>query len=82
MLTLAIPNYNGAKYLEATLQSLEANRPYVRWWLQDSCSTDESVAIAARYQGPEDRVVVEKDAGQADGLNRALPAWGARSLGI
>lgn len=80
--TLAIPNFNGARFLERTLESLERNRPFVRWWLQDSCSTDGSVRIAERYATPADRIVVERDGGQTDALNRALAQMGGEVIGF
>lgn len=81
MLTLAVPNFNGARYIEATLESLAANRPYVRWWLQDGCSRDESVAIARRYQSEHDNIVVEKDNGQTHALNQAISCMGGEIIG-
>lgn len=72
MLTLAIPNYDGARFLGQTLESLERNRPYVRWVLQDAGSSDSSVAIAQRFSGSSDNIIVESDRGQTDGLNRAF----------
>lgn len=82
MLTLAIPNRNGAHFLERTLISLERNRPHVRWWFQDSCSTDDSVEIARRYAGGEDRIVVERDSSQTNGLNRAIGRMGGDIIGF
>lgn len=82
MLAIAIPNRNGARFLEGTLASLDRNRPHVRWWLQDSCSTDDSVDIAKRFQGPLDRIVVERDSGQTNGLNRAISSMGGDVIGF
>jgi glycosyltransferase involved in cell wall biosynthesis len=82
MLTLAIPNRNGAKFLASTLASLAHNRPYVRWWLQDSCSTDNSIEIAKRFQGPSDYICVESDASQTNGLNRAINSMGGEIIGF
>jgi glycosyltransferase involved in cell wall biosynthesis len=82
MLTLAIPNRNGAQFLEHTLVSLERNRPHVRWWLQDSCSSDDSVAIAKRYLTPADHIEVEADGSQAEGLNRAVRRMGGDIIGF
>lgn len=81
-LTLAVPNFKGAHYLPHTLASLQRNRPFVRWYLQDSCSPDDSVAIAEKMAGPQDRIVVEKDKGQSDGLNRAFAAMGGDPVGF
>ncbi len=82
MLTLAIPNRNGAHFLEQTLSSLEKNRPHVRWWLQDSSSTDGSVEIAKRFAGALDHIQVESDRCQADGLNRAITQMGGDVIGF
>lgn len=82
ILTLAIPNFNGAHYLPHTLASLARNRPHVRWYLQDSCSTDASVALAEAAASSQDRICVEKDQGQADGLNRAFQAMGGEIVGF
>ncbi len=80
-LTLAVPNFNGAKYLPATLQSLAVQGDRVRWWLQDACSTDDSLSIARSFARPEDHVVCEKDSGQADGINRAVGSMGGGIIG-
>jgi glycosyltransferase involved in cell wall biosynthesis len=82
MLTLAIPNYNGARFLAETLESLERNKPYVRWMLQDAGSSDASLTIARRFAGSFGDIVVETDGGQADGLNRAFSRMGGDVLGF
>lgn len=76
ILTIAIPNKNGETFLPATMASLAANRPFVRWWFQDAVSRDASVAIAESFRSPQDTIQVEKDSGQADGINRAIDAMG------
>ena len=75
-LTIAIPNKNGENFLPATMASLRASRPFVRWWFQDAISSDNSVAIAESYRSSVDIISIEKDAGQADGINRAIDAMG------
>ncbi|HXH44031.1 MAG TPA: glycosyltransferase family 2 protein [Bradyrhizobium sp.] len=83
MITLAIPNRNGAKYLAQTLASLSSprNRPEVRWWLQDCCSSDESLSIAERFRSGRDVVRSARDTGQANGLNRAFAEMGGDIIG-
>lgn len=83
MITLAIPNRNGAKYLAETLASLctPRNRQEVRWWLQDCCSSDDSLSIAERYRSSEDVVRSSRDSGQANGLNRAFAEMGGDIIG-
>jgi glycosyltransferase involved in cell wall biosynthesis len=82
LLTLAIPNFNGAKYLPATLESLRRNRPHVRWWLQDGASSDDSLTIAQACRTGSDVVVSEPDAGQTDALNRAIRQMGGDVIGF
>lgn len=83
MITLAIPNRNGAKYLAETLGSLctAGNRSQVRWWLQDCCSSDESLLIAERFRSSRDVVRTARDSGQANGLNRAFAEMGGDIIG-
>jgi glycosyltransferase involved in cell wall biosynthesis len=83
MITLAIPNRNGAAYLRDTLQSLcsPENRGFVRWWLQDCRSEDNSIAIAEKFRSSVDEIRVENDSGQANGLNRAFARMGGDIVG-
>jgi glycosyltransferase involved in cell wall biosynthesis len=81
-LVLAVPVFNCARYLAATLESLNAQGGAVRWWLQDGASTDETVAIARRYARPGDTVVSEPDGGQPDALNRAFAEMGGEIVGF
>lgn len=82
MLTLAIPNRNGGRYLQDTLASLDRNRPHVRWWLQDGVSDDASLAIAERQRGADDVVASAPDRGQADALNHAFAQMGGDIIGF
>ncbi len=79
---LGVPNLDGARFLGQTLESLERNRPYVRWMLQDAGSNDTSLAIAQKFAGSSDNIAVENDCGQADGLNRAFSRMGGDVIGF
>jgi glycosyltransferase involved in cell wall biosynthesis len=83
VITLAIPNKNGSMYIRETLESLcsSSNRSFVRWWLQDSCSQDNSVAVAEAFRSSVDEIRVEQDSGQANGLNRAFRQMGGDIVG-
>ena len=83
MITLAIPNKNCGHYIRDTLSSLcgESNRAHLQWWLQDSCSEDDSVAIAEEYRSSADEIVVEFDSSQANGINRAFAKMGGEIVG-
>jgi glycosyltransferase involved in cell wall biosynthesis len=83
MITLAIPNRNGGRYLRETLGSLcsPSNRRFVRWWFQDCCSQDDSIEIAEEFRSGIDQTRVEKDSSQANGLNRAFAQMGGEIVG-
>lgn len=83
MITLAIPNRNGSRYLRETLSSLclPSNRVCVRWWLQDCCSQDDSVQIAEQFRSSDDAIRIAADTGQANGLNRAFAEMGGEIVG-
>lgn len=81
-LVLAVPVFNGQRFLADTLASLNAQGEYVRWWLQDGASEDRTVEIAREFARPQDRIVSEPDGGQADGLNRAFRQMGGEIIGF
>lgn len=69
--SIVVPCFNGMPYLPETLRSIlaAAEGEDVEIIVQDSCSTDGSAEAAREILGA-DRVFVEKDAGQADAVNR------------
>jgi glycosyltransferase involved in cell wall biosynthesis len=83
MITLAIPNRNGGRYLREALCSLcsPSSRLAVRWWLQDCCSQDDSVRIAEQFRSSHDAIRIAADSGQANGLNRAFAEMGGEIVG-
>lgn len=48
-IALVVPNYNGARYLDECLASIEAQSHPVRVFIADGGSTDESVEIIERH---------------------------------
>lgn len=81
-LVLAVPVFNGERFLAAALASLNAQGGAVRWWLQDAASSDRTVEIARSLARPGDTVVTEPDGGQADALNRAMAEMGGDIIGF
>jgi len=81
-LVLAIPTYNCARFLPATLSSLNAEGDRVRWYLQDGASDDGSVEVAESFRRPGDVIVSEPDGGQTDALNRAFKRMGGDIVGF
>ena len=81
-LVLAVPVFNGERFLADTLASLNANGAHVRWWLQDGASQDRTLAIARSLARPGDTVVSAPDRGQADALNTAMKMMGGEIIGF
>jgi glycosyltransferase involved in cell wall biosynthesis len=72
-ISLVIPNFNGAATLERAIVSILAqNYPALQLIMADSASTDGSGAIIDKYRDRFEVILREKDAGQADGLNRGF----------
>jgi len=75
-ISIVVPSFNQAQYLPETLQSLvDQDYPSLEVIIQEGGSRDGSIAVAEEFvrRYPElFRLYVEKDAGQADALNRGF----------
>lgn len=81
-LVIAVPVFNGQRFLGETLASLNANGAALRWWLQDGGSADVTLQIARSFAREGDTIVSEPDRGQADALNRAMRTMGGEIIGF
>jgi glycosyltransferase involved in cell wall biosynthesis len=73
-ISLITPSYNQGEYIEKTLSSvLSQSRSVDYYEIRDSCSEDATKDVLGKYR--EDSrvtIIVEKDRGQADALNRGF----------
>ena len=85
-ISIVVPSYNQGQYLAETLQSLvEQEYPELQVIIQEGVSKDDSVAIAEDFvrRYPEIfELYVEKDAGQADAINRGFARARGTILGF
>ena len=74
LVSIIMPNYNGAKYLQETINSVLA-QTYTNWELLfvDDCSTDNSLEIVRSYQDSRIKILQnDKNSGAAVSRNYAL----------
>lgn len=74
LVSIVMPNYNGAKYVKETIDSVLA-QTYTNWEILfvDDCSKDDSVEIARSYGDPRIRILQnETNGGAATSRNYAL----------
>lgn len=85
-ISIVVPSYNQGQYLGETLQSLvDQEYPALQVIIQDGGSTDDSIAIAedfVRRRPDIFQLFAEKDAGQADALNRGFARATGTILGF
>lgn len=74
LVSVIMPNYNGAKFLAQSVQSvLDQTYPYWELLFVDDCSTDNSLEVISSFN--DDRIVViknEKNSGAAVSRNNAI----------
>ncbi len=72
-ISIVIPNFNSGAVLERCIRSLlDQDYPNLQIVMADSCSNDESKVIIERYRDRFGVLLIEKDKGQADGLNKGF----------
>ena len=74
-ISIVIPSYNKAKYIEKTLESIN-RQDYNNYEaiVQDGGSTDETVEILKKHSKNNNRIIwtSKKDKGQLDAINKGL----------
>lgn len=85
-ISIVVPSYNQGQYLAQTLQSLvDQEYPHLQVIIQEGVSKDDSIAIAQDFVKRHPAIFelhVEKDAGQADAINRGFARAKGSILGF
>ena len=72
-ITVITPSYNQVAYVEETLLSvLHQHYPNLEYFVIDGESTDGSVDVLRRYESRITKLIIEKDEGQTDAINKGL----------
>lgn len=72
-ISIVTPSYNQGPYIEETIRSiLLQGYPDLEYIVMDGASTDETVEVLKKYEPWIASWVSEKDAGQADAINKGL----------
>ncbi len=72
--SIITPNYNGASYLEQTIRSVLAQKKDVdlEYIVVDGMSSDASLDIVEQFQSEIDHIIIEKDTGPANAINKGF----------
>lgn len=73
--SIITPNYNGASFLEETIVSVLNQKQSgleLEYIVVDGGSTDGSHAIIDQYRAAIDHLIIEKDSGPANAINKGL----------
>jgi glycosyltransferase involved in cell wall biosynthesis len=73
--SIITPNYNGASFLEKTINSVLTQKQQgieLEYIIVDGGSTDASHAIIDSYRSSIDHLIIEKDNGPANAINKGL----------
>lgn len=81
-IAVAMPSFNQARYLEASIRSvLDQRYPGLQFVVQDGGSQDDSMSVVDRYRDWISSAGNEPDTGQAEAINRAFARTDAEIMG-
>ncbi|MFY0255901.1 glycosyltransferase family 2 protein [Chitinophaga sp. 30R24] len=67
--------YNAEKFIESTIQSVQAQTyPHIEYIIVDGASKDSTLAVVAKYRSRIAKVISEKDNGLYDAMNKGMQA--------
>jgi glycosyltransferase involved in cell wall biosynthesis len=76
-LSIIMPNFNGERFLEAAMRSVVSQRDSgleLEYIVVDGGSTDRSLDLIRSFGSAVNRLIVEKDTGPANAINKGLAA--------
>lgn len=73
LVTIITPSYNQGNFIKETIESV-LNQTYenIQYIIVDGDSKDKSIEIINEYKGRIDTILVEKDSGQTNAINKGL----------
>ena len=72
-ITVITPSFNQAAYVEETILSvLRQGYPKLQYIVVDGLSTDGAVEVIERYRDRIETVIIERDRGQTEAINKGL----------
>ncbi|MEX0774367.1 MAG: glycosyltransferase family 2 protein [Phycisphaeraceae bacterium] len=81
-ISIITPSYNQAAFLEETIRSvLDQDYPNLQYGIVDGGSTDGSIDIIERYRDRCDFVIIERDGGQSEAINKGLSRADGQVIG-
>ena len=81
LVSVVTPSYNQGKYLEKTIRSVICqDYSNIEYIIVDALSSDNSQEIIQKYSNYIDIIIIEKDNGQSDALNKGFRACNGNIL--
>jgi glycosyltransferase involved in cell wall biosynthesis len=72
-ISVVTPSFNQGRYIGETIESVIAQEyPNIEHIIVDGGSTDETIEVLERYRAHLTHVVIERDRGQSDALNKGF----------
>jgi glycosyltransferase involved in cell wall biosynthesis len=82
-ISIITPTYNAEKFIEKNIQSVKSQGiDNIEHILVDAMSNDDTLKIINRYKDHFSKIIIEKDKGIYDGMNKGIIASKGELIGI